>query len=182
MRTIYRWLCGQKECPSAKCFGLRRKHRLWCMGIHCVGRNTSACGRTDLLMSKWGRSFIMYKCVRACLRVSRTCLRICVEFILGGRFYIIEVVQFNYLCTEEHLEEAVIERSTKNTLCANSTHAWKSEFASHLTRATLGQCCPTWELGTLKGSQERPKGSQQDEKNKKEKFVSHKISLWLYKI
>lgn len=112
---------------------------LWCMGIHCVGRNTSACGRTDLLMSKWGRSFIMHKCVRACLCVSRT--HVCVEFILGGRFYI-EVVQCNYLCTEEHLEEAVIERSTKNTLCANSSHAWKSESAPHLTRATLGQCCP----------------------------------------
>lgn len=69
MRTICRGLCRQKECPSAKCFGLRRKHRLWFMGILCVGRNTSACGRTDLLRSSRGRTFIMQECVCVCVWV-----------------------------------------------------------------------------------------------------------------
>lgn len=82
MRTICRGLCRQKECPSAKCFGLRRKHRLWFMGILCVGRNTSACGRTDLLRSSRGRTFIMQECVCVCvcgcLRVTCTCMRTCV--------------------------------------------------------------------------------------------------------
>lgn len=55
LAAVFIWLWGQyaegfadkKERPSAKCFGLKRKHRLWCMGILCVGRNTLACGRTE---------------------------------------------------------------------------------------------------------------------------------------
>lgn len=40
------------------------------------GRNAPVCGRTDLVMSKWGRLFRRHECIRVCAWVGNMCLRI----------------------------------------------------------------------------------------------------------
>ena len=90
LAAVFIWLWGQyaegsadkEERPSAKCFGLKRKRRLWCMGILCVGRNTLACGRTEFAHEQLrqdirneGACMCVCVCVRVC--VTRICMRAC---------------------------------------------------------------------------------------------------------
>lgn len=95
LAAVFIWLWGQyaegfadkKERPSAKCFGLKRKHKLWCMGILCVGRNTLACGWTEFAYEQL-RQDIHNEGAHVCVCVWLAYVWECV-CLLGGQLYII---------------------------------------------------------------------------------------------
>lgn len=88
LAAVFIWLWGQytqgldaqRERLSAKCFGWRRRARALMRRDSLRGRNAAAWGRTDLVMSKWGRLFRRHECIRVCLsgqHVSQNmCLRV----------------------------------------------------------------------------------------------------------
>lgn len=144
LAAVFIWLWGQytqgldtqRERLSAKCFWWWRGERALMSRDSLRGRNALAWGRTDLVMSKWGRLFRRHECIRVCLSGQHGSQNMCL--CVWSIWY-----SFSNLINYEHGGETLLIHPMPGNCLGNTT-------CTTFIKATRGTQPGSW------GSQKHP--------------------------